>query len=138
MYTDGAILLDQSASGLAAIVYDRKGRILHWWGVKVGGMTCNQAEYYAVIMGLERLIKTGACHVAVYSDSQILVHQMSGSATARSAGLRLAQAQLRSIAARHLSVSFHHIPREMNRLADALANQALIDWDPAQKEAARG
>jgi len=60
----------------------------------------------------------------LYSDSQILVYQMQGLASARAPGLRLAQLRLRDALRGSPPVVFHHIPRSQNRLADALANEA--------------
>lgn len=126
VHTDGAIRLDQGVSGLSAIVRDERGQVVRLWGKRDQRMTCNEAEYAAVIMALEKIaaLRISPRALKVYSDSQVLVHQMSGIATARAPGLRQAQMRLRGLITRFESVSFHHIPREENRLADALANEA--------------
>ncbi|PJH75019.1 MAG: bifunctional RNase H/acid phosphatase, partial [Anaerolineae bacterium CG_4_9_14_0_8_um_filter_58_9] len=63
--------------------------------------------------------------VHVYSDSQVVVQQMRGLATARAPAMRQAQARLRALIVQFEQVTFHHVPREQNRLADALANEVL-------------
>lgn len=95
VYTDGAIRPAHSASGLSAIVYDLAGNALYWHSWQVGKLTCNEAEYQAVITALEDLLPLGPVEVDVYTDSQILVQQMQGLATAQAYGLRQAYAQLR-------------------------------------------
>ena len=126
IYTDGATRLERGVSGLAAIVRDEKGKIIHWWCKRDKRMTCNEAEYAAAIMAFEflRTLHTNPREVKLFSDSQVMVHQMSGLASARAPALRQAQMRLRGLIVQFEKVTFHHIPREKNRLADALANDA--------------
>lgn len=126
IYTDGAIRSEQGVCGLSAIVRDEKGKVIYLWSKRAQRMTCNEAEYAAAIMALEKVsaLRIGPNTLKVYSDSQVLVHQMSGKASARAPGLRQAQMRLRGLVALFDEVTFHHIPREKNRLADALANDA--------------
>ena len=129
IYTDGAIRPGKKASGLAVIVRDEQDRIHHWWKRREGALTCNEAEYAAVIFAFNKLLQTYGAKkistVSVYSDSRILVDQMSGRAAAHSPGLRKAMQHLRPLISRFNKVTFHHISREQNRLADALAFEAV-------------
>lgn len=126
IHTDGAIRPELGVSGLSAIVRDEKGQIIHLWSRRDKRMTCNEAEYAAAIMALEKIsaLRISPRTLSIYSDSQVMVHQMSGIATAHAPGLRQAQMRLRGLVAFFEKVTFHHIPREDNRLADALANDA--------------
>jgi ribonuclease HI len=126
IYTDGAIRPERGVSGLAAIVRDETGKVLYWWSRREKGMTCNEAEYAAAILAMESLLasRTNPREIRIHSDSQVLVHQMSGFAAARAPALRQAQMRLRGLILQFEKVSFRHIPREQNRLADALANEA--------------
>ncbi len=132
--TDGAIRPDESASGLAAIVRDEQGKILHWWQKRAGRMTNNEAEYAAVIFALEQLLlsqgRASQTKVTVYCDSLLIVNQMQGRAEAHAPTLQQALARLQSLVLRFQKVSFHHVSREHNRLADALAFEALAGWEP--------
>ena len=129
IYTDGAIRPKQGKSGLAAIIRDEKGEVRYLWRAWAGKLTCNEAEYAAAIFAFENLLKLSAfrrpASLIVYSDSRVMVDQMSGLATARAEGLRLARNRLRHLIANFNSVSFQYIPREQNRLADALAFEAV-------------
>ncbi len=125
VYTDGSIRPEAGSSGLAAIARDVRGNVLHLWSKRAGRMTCNEAEYAAVILALESLRSLKPSEIHVYSDSQVVVHQMSGLAVARAPALRQAQLRLRGLIAEYDHIEFHHIPREQNRLADALANEAV-------------
>jgi ribonuclease HI len=124
VFTDGAIRPELGTSGLAAIVRDEKGQILTWFSTQSGAMTCNEAEYAAVQFALESVRALHPQEIHIFSDSLVVVHQMSGLATARAPALKQAQLRVRGLVAQFRKVQFHHIPREKNRLADALANEA--------------
>ena len=125
VHVDGAIRPENNASGLAAIVRDDQHRIRYWWSRKAGKMTNNQAEYAAAIMALERLRPLRPAEVILYTDSKVLVDQMCGLASVRSEHLRAPFHTLRALAAGFPRVTFQHIPRHRNRLADALASEAV-------------
>lgn len=124
IYTDGAIRPQIGVSGLAAVVHDQTGLIHAIWSRRAGRMTSNEAEYAAAILALENLIRVGVNDLIMFSDSQVMVHQMLGIASAQAPSLKQAQARLRSLIVQYEHVTFNHIPREQNRLADALANEA--------------
>jgi len=127
--TDGAVRSEQGASGLAAIARDEHDQICYWWKKRAGRMTNNEAEYAAVIFALEQMLKIRGRDkipgLIIYSDSQIVVEQMSGRAATNAPALRVCQARLRLLVKRFANVSFRHISREQNRLADALAFEAV-------------
>ena len=129
IYTDGAIRPGQGTSGLAAIVRSPAGQIYYWWSRRAGALTCNEAEYAAVIFALEQLQRLPGHQripeIEIFSDSRVVVDQMSGRAAAHAPALRQAQHQLRKLVEGFRKVSFHHIAREQNRLADALAFEAV-------------
>lgn len=129
VYTDGAIRPDQGASGLGIIVRDERNVIRFWWKQRAGAMTNNEAEYAAVIFAfecLQRTLRAGQIvEIAVFSDSRVVVDQMNGKAEAHAPGLQQARARLRGLTDRFQRVTFHHIAREQNRLADALAYEAV-------------
>jgi ribonuclease HI len=113
--------------GLAAIgvVVFRDGVPVREIAESIGVTTNNVAEYRAFLRGLREAETLGARTVTVWSDSELLVNQLSGRYKVRSPGLaplhREALAQMR----RFDHVFLTHVPRSQNRLADALANRAL-------------
>ena len=132
VHTDGAIRLERGVSGLAAVVHDGTltlpassiHRLLAVWTQQAGRLTCNEAEYAAAFLALERLLPHKPVEILLMSDSQVMVHQMNGIASAISPKLKQAQSRLRTLVVQFEHVTFQHIPREQNRLADALANEA--------------
>jgi ribonuclease HI len=129
VFTDGAIRPEPGISGLAAVVRGEQGQILTWFSRRAGTMTCNEAEYAAVQFALESVQPLRPQTVHLFSDSQVVVQQMTGLASTRSRQLKQAQFRVRELLVNFREVHFHHIPREKNRLADALANEiADGDW----------
>lgn len=129
IHTDGAICPQRGISGLGAIARNPHGQICYWWHKRVGRLTCNEAEYAAAIFALEQMIQSNRVaeidELVIYSDSRVLVDQMMGRAVAHAPALRLAQERLRRLVGRFRKVRFQHISREHNRLADALAFEAV-------------
>lgn len=142
IYTDGAIRPGQRASGLAAIVRDERDQICYWWHARAGALTCNEAEYAAAIFALEQLRRLtggrGVSEVTIYSDSRVMVDQMSGKAAAHAPGLHKAMTRLQALVSRFRKVNFQHISREQNRLADALAFEAVEGPGQASQSKAAG
>jgi probable phosphoglycerate mutase len=88
-------------------------------------MTCDEAEYEALLFGLETVCTLGPEQLEVRMDSQIVVNQMLGLFAVRSAALRRLHARARAAVAALGAVEFVHVGRLRNRLADALANEAV-------------
>jgi broad specificity phosphatase PhoE/ribonuclease HI len=92
----------------------------------IGVATNNVAEYRGLIAGLEAALELGADAVAVRMDSKLVVEQMSGRWQVKHPDMRpLARraSELRSQLGGQ--VSFEWIPRELNKHADRLANEAM-------------
>ncbi len=94
-------------------------------GETIGVTTNNIAEYRALLRGLEEAHALGARTVRVQSDSELVVRQLSGQYKVRSPKLAPLHRQAVARMRRFERVSVVHIPRDRNRGADALANDAL-------------
>jgi len=129
LYVDGAIR--PNATGLGVVVRERTGRVLTWRSKRLPrAMTCNQAEYEALILGLEVARTLKLDRVEVRSDSQVVVNQMLGRFSVRKRALRHLHARASAAVALLEDVDLVHVPRERNRLADALANEAADgEWE---------
>jgi probable phosphoglycerate mutase len=88
-------------------------------------MTCNEAEYSALIFAMEQALKYPTREVRIFSDSRLVVEQMRGWIRVHSATLRALNQKARALAERFERITFTHIPRERNQLADAIADEAV-------------
>ncbi|MCJ7605363.1 MAG: ribonuclease HI family protein, partial [Dehalococcoidales bacterium] len=91
----------------------------------IGSTTNNQAEYRAVIAGLEKAVKLGAKHVKLFSDSELVVRQILGRYKVKNAGLRPLYSDVVRLLGKLESFKAASVPRGKNSEADGLANEAL-------------
>jgi ribonuclease HI len=95
-------------------------RIAKW----IGHQDNNVAEYAALMEALQCAVSLKAQKLHVFSDSQVVVRQMTGEYICRSARLYSLHWTCRKLA-RSLSFSISYVPRESNVEADRLAQSAL-------------
>jgi ribonuclease HI len=125
VYCDGAARGNPGPAAIGAVVYDAAGQVRHQVSERVGSTTNNVAEYRALIAGLEAALALGARRVEARLDSELVVRQAIGRYRVRNPGLVPLHNRVLALRSRFDEVVFRHIPREQNRLADALANRAL-------------
>lgn len=125
VYIDGAICEKRKVSAQAVVVRDESGLIRLMWSQSGDWCTCNESEYRAAILAFEKFAPHPPLQVTIFSDSQVLVEQMNGRAAVREPRLQVLHFRLKILVQTMHAVAFEHIPRENNRLADALANEAL-------------
>jgi ribonuclease HI len=116
----------QGIAGVGAVVRGLDGRVLSWRCTCLPAHTNNEAEYQAVIFGLE-LARRRYPGVALrcLTDSRIVVDQLAGRSAVHAKALQPLHAHALALARRFDRIEFVAIPRALNRLADALAWEAL-------------
>ena len=91
----------------------------------LGKTTNNVAEYQALILALQEAVSMGAVQVEIRTDSELLARQWNGEYRVQNPGLVPLMQQARRLAGQLHSCKVAHVPRERNKRADALANQAI-------------
>ena len=122
-YVDGGCLGNPGPSGIGVIISglaDGPVRIAKW----IGNQDNNVAEYAALMEALQYAVARKARKLHVYSDSQVVVRQMTGEYECRSARLYSLHWTCRKLA-RSLAFSISHVPREFNVEANRLVQAAL-------------
>ena len=84
----------------------------------------NEAEYEAVIAGLNLAHSLEVDQLKVYSDSQLVVRQIEDTYEAKSERMILYLQKVRDLLKKFVLVQVKHIPRAENSRADALAKLA--------------
>jgi len=79
------------------------------------------AEYEACALGIQAAINFKVKLLKVYGDSALVIHQLKGEWDTRDHKLVPYQAYINELMELFDDISFHHIPREENQMADALA-----------------
>jgi broad specificity phosphatase PhoE/ribonuclease HI len=96
----------------------------------IGTATNNVAEYRGLIAGLTEAAHVGASEVEARLDSKLVVEQMSGRWKVKHPDLAVLHSEARRLAAGFERVSFTWVPRENNKHADRLANEAMDAASP--------
>lgn len=91
----------------------------------IGNATNNFAEYVALIEGIKTVLKKGIREIEIFSDSELLVRQMTGVYKIKSEALRKLAIEAYSYLRKLEKYSFKHIEREKNSYADKLAKKVL-------------
>ena len=121
-YVDGGSLGNPGPSGIGVVISgarDGKLKIAKW----IGWQDNNVAEYLALLEALQCAVLLKAHALHVYSDSEVVVKQMTGIYACRSPRLYSLNWTCRKLA-RSLEFSISHVKREFNAEANRLANSA--------------
>ena len=134
-YVDGASRGNPGPASYAVILRAPGGQTVFEIGKYLGRATNNVAEYFALITALDYAQSQGIARLKVRSDSELLVRQMQGRYKVKSPDLRPLFERAKKMSGALVHFAIEHVPRELNREADELANKAL---DNTSKPAGRG
>lgn len=130
--TDGGARGNPGPAGAGAVLADEQGNKLAEANKPLGVMPNNEAEYHALLLGLDLAKKTlgkeKIKNLAIEArlDSELVVRQLSGQYQIKEERLQKLFMQIWNARVETFKqLTFTHIPREQNRRADGLANQAM-------------
>lgn len=124
LYSDGASRGNPGESGAGAFLVNDKGEEIEL--VKyLGQRTNNQAEYEGLILGLEKLKSLGARKVEIRADSELMIRQLQGKYRVKNPDLQVLFGKAGVLLKHFEEVSLRHVPREQNKEADRLSNEAI-------------
>ncbi len=126
---DGAARGNPGPASYGVVVRAPNGEVAAELKKYIGRTTNNVAEYYALVAALDYAVSRGIPALRVRSDSELLVKQMKGSYKVRSADLRPLFERARKMAQGIAHFTIEYVPREQNRRADQLTNEALDATD---------
>lgn len=132
-WIDGGARGNPGPAGWGVRLVREDGEEIHIRGF-LGSTTNNVAEYSALVEVLEAAVGEGATDLTVFSDSQLLVRQMSGEYKVKHPNLIPLFNKARKIAAGIPKVRIEHVRREQNKEADRLANEAMDSRIPREIE----
>jgi len=135
IHTDGAARGNPGPAAIAAVIKDKQGKTITTVSRRIGTATNNNAEYRAVILGLEKAIMLGVRFVEIRSDSELIVKQIHGRYHVKNSVLLQLYQQVKQLEFLLEGFTINHIPRHDNNEANNLANRTLdlvkhIDYAP--------
>jgi len=125
IYTDGASKGNPGPSGAGGVIYDSSGQIVAKISQSLGIQTNNVAEYLALKLTLERAIELNLKNVQVFMDSKLVVEQIQGRWKIKNEHLKEIHTNIKQLLPNFEQISFTHIYRHLNAVADNLANECL-------------
>jgi ribonuclease HI len=134
VHIDGASRGNPGPAGIGVLFLGPDGAAVARLNRGIGEATNNVAEYSALLAALERAAALGVTDLEVYSDSELLVRQLQGRYQVKHPALRPLYAAARKRIADFSHFAIHHVRRELNAEADALANRGI---DQAVRRAQR-
>lgn len=125
LYADGGSRGNPGPSASGWVVFDENKKPIHNGSKYLGITTNNQAEYQALKLGLEWCLQNHVKQVDVRMDSLLVVNQMKGIFKVRNRELWPIYEAIKDMVPKFSSIKFSHVPRELNKEADAEVNKAL-------------
>jgi len=125
LYCDGASRGNPGPSGAGVVLLDEKGEQIFELSRYLDNGTNNEAEYRALVRGLEAAADLGVKQIEIFSDSELVVRQISGKYKVRNPRLRSLFDQAVSRLQQFDEYAIFHVGRELNQRADQLANEAI-------------
>ncbi|MBU2547468.1 MAG: ribonuclease HI family protein [Proteobacteria bacterium] len=124
LHTDGAARGNPGPAGAGAVLRDPAGATLAEVSRPLGKATNNEAEYQALILGLEEASRLGARRLRLRLDSELVVRQVTGVYRVKNDRLQPLFQRVRALLRNLEAYDILHIRRELNSEADALASRA--------------
>ena len=121
--TDGGARGNPGESGIGIVFQNnsmKKGFYFY-----TGVSTNNEAEYSALLKSLELAKKNNHLKIEVYSDSELVCHQVNGKYKVKSENLKKIYTKCLNLIKDFTYFSISHTPRINNKEADKLANMAM-------------
>ena len=125
LFCDGGSRGNPGPSAGGFVVLDMQDIVQRESSKYLGITTNNQAEYHSLKGGLELCLKEGARSVHVYMDSLLVINQMKGIFKVKNRDLWPIHDAIKQLVPKFSHIEFTHVPRELNKLADAEVNKAL-------------
>jgi len=126
IYTDGGARGNPGPAGIGVVIFDEQEKdILGQFKKYIGETTNNQAEYKAVVLALEEAKKIKANEILVRLDSELVASQLRGEFKLKNPDFQESFIKIWNLKQSFKRVDFEYVPREKNKLADKLVNQAI-------------
>lgn len=124
LFTDGGSRGNPGPAGIGGVIYQADKEIAHF-SKYLGTGTNNQAEYTALLTGLELAKKHKINNLQCFLDSELVVKQLNKEYRVKDADLAKLFVKVWNLGQEFDSISFNHVRREFNKEADRLVNLAL-------------
>lgn len=127
LFTDGGARGNPGPAGAGVVLKDEEGNVVVSLGKYLNRCTNNEAEYSALLLGLETALENQVESVECYLDSELVVKQLNGEYKVKNARLSPLYNKAKVMEKQFDSINYIHVKRDKNAEADFLVNQAIDD-----------
>jgi ribonuclease HI len=124
LFTDGASQLDRNNAGIGGLLKSGQ-EIVFSFAENIGDCTNNEAEYLALIRGIELCIKNKILDVEIFCDSELIVRQVNGDYKVKNERMIKLHAKALDLCSMLGKWSVSHVLRDKNMEADLLSKEGL-------------
>ena len=125
IYIDGASKGNPGRAGAGIWITDGEGRKISEVSRYLGHKTNNEAEYWALLLGLKEARRLKGESIQIFTDSELVERQIKGVYRVKDLNLKALHKRVLQNLETFSSFEIRSIPREENEEADRLANQAI-------------
>lgn len=125
IYTDGCSRGNPGPAGIGVLIINNDGKEIERISEYIGETTNNVAEYRAILRAVNECESRKIDKAIFFTDSELIVNQLNKSYKIKDEKLKILYVKLLNKLINFRNWSIKHIPREDNKIADYLANQAL-------------
>ena len=138
IYSDGGSRGNPGPSAAGYVILNNRQEVVEEGGEYLGITTNNIAEYQGVLLGLEKALELGYKKVDFKVDSMLVVNQMKGFYKIKNRELWPVHERIRMLMEQFERVTFTHVNRQFNQLADGMVNKTLDTHAREKKLIAKG
>lgn len=125
IFTDGGSRGNPGPAASGAVLFDEHKTEIAQASKYLGIDTNNQAEYTAIIIGLEKAKALGAKTIELCMDSELATKQLKGEYRIKNPEIAKRFLEVKNLMTQFETVKIKHVRREFNKEADALVNKVL-------------
>lgn len=124
IFCDGGSRGNPGPAASGVVFLDQADQVLHEFSQYLGETTNNQAEYRAVLLAIEKMHELDYGVADFYLDSELVTKQLNGQYRVKNVELKPVYDQIKQQSL-DLQITFTHVRREFNKLADRQVNICL-------------
>lgn len=125
IHTDGGARGNPGPGAIGVAVLNDQKKLVKEIGKFIGISTNNEAEYKAVVEGLKTCKEMGGKELKFFIDSLLVVSQLNGKFKIKEPRMKKFYLEIKELEKDFESVTYLHVPREKNYMADKIVNEVL-------------
>ena len=125
LFIDGAADLHTKTAGIGGVFLGKNNEKLYRFSEYLDDATNNEAEYSALIRGLELGIELNIRDIKIYADSELVVKQVNGEYKVKHERMKPLHQKTIALLCQYSNWSLQHVSRDDNTIADKLSKEGM-------------